>query len=286
VPQTVKLRDGRALEVHELGEPDGFPVVYHHGTPGSGTLYERWLTPGVRLIAYDRAGYGGSSRKPGRTVADVVADITALADELRLERFATWGLSGGGPHALACAALLGERLVAAASVAGVGPWDAEGLDWLEGMGEGNKNEIDLVLAGEDALRPALDDERHGLLDVTADGLREAMAPHLGDADRNALTGELAAYFHGNMQHGLGAGPDGWLDDDLAFVRPWGFDVSSIERPVLVVQGGDDLMVPKAHGLWLAAHVRGCATRIDDAEGHLTLVQNLVPEIHEWLLSHS
>jgi pimeloyl-ACP methyl ester carboxylesterase len=286
VPQTVKLRDGRVLEVHELGEPDGFPVVYHHGTPGSGTLYERWLTPGVRLIAYDRAGYGGSSRKPGRTVADVVADITALADELRLERFATWGLSGGGPHALACAALLGERLVAAASVAGVGPWDAEGLDWLEGMGEGNKNEIDLVLAGEDALRPALDDERHGLLDVTADGLREAMAPHLGDADRNALTGELAAYFHGNMQHGLGAGPDGWLDDDLAFVRPWGFDVSSIERPVLVVQGGDDLMVPKAHGLWLAAHVRGCATRIDDAEGHLTLVQNLVPEIHEWLLSHS
>jgi pimeloyl-ACP methyl ester carboxylesterase len=286
VPQTVKLRDGRALEVHELGEPDGFPVVYHHGTPGSGTLYERWLTPGVRLIAYDRAGYGGSSRKPGRTVADVVADITALADELRLERFATWGLSGGGPHALACAALLGERLVAAASVAGVGPWDTEGLDWLEGMGEGNKNEFDLVLAGEDALRPALDDERHGLLDVTADGLREAMAPHLGDADRNALTGELAAYFHGNMQHGLGAGPDGWLDDDLAFVRPWGFDVSSIERPVLVVQGGDDLMVPKAHGLWLAAHVRGCATRIDDAEGHLTLVQNLVPEIHEWLLSHS
>jgi pimeloyl-ACP methyl ester carboxylesterase len=286
VPQTVKLRDGRALEVHELGEPDGFPVVYHHGTPGSGTLYERWLTPGVRLIAYDRAGYGGSSRKPGRTVADVVADITALADELRLERFATWGLSGGGPPALACAALLGQRLVAAASVAGVGPWDAEGLDWLEGMGEGNKNEIDLVLAGEDALRPALDDERHGLLDVTADGLREAMAPHLGDADRNALTGELAAYFHGNMQHGLGAGPDGWLDDDLAFVRPWGFDVSSIERPVLVVQGGDDLMVPKAHGLWLAAHVRGCATRIDDAEGHLTLVQHLVPEIHEWLLSHS
>jgi pimeloyl-ACP methyl ester carboxylesterase len=176
--------------------------------------------------------------------------------------------------------------VAAASVAGVGPWDTEGLDWLEGMGEGNKNEFDLVLAGEDALRPALDDERHGLLDVTADGLREAMAPHLGDADRNALTGELAAYFHGNMQHGLGAGPDGWLDDDLAFVRPWGFDVSSIERPVLVVQGGDDLMVPKAHGLWLAAHVRGCATRIDDAEGHLTLVQNLVPEIHEWLLSHS
>jgi pimeloyl-ACP methyl ester carboxylesterase len=286
VPQTVKLPDGRALEVHELGDDQGLPVLFHHGTPGSGTLYDRWRTPGVRLIGYDRAGYGGSTRRPGRAVADVVADVEAVADALGLERFATWGLSGGGPHALACAALLGDRVVAAASVAGVGPWGVDDLDWLEGMGEGNRKEFDLVLAGEGALRPALEDERTGLLGVTAEGLREAMAPHLGNADREALTGELAAYFHGNMQHALAAGPDGWLDDNLAFVRPWGFDVASIERPVLVVQGGDDLMVPPAHARWLAAHVPGCEARIDDAEGHLTLVQNLVPQIHEWLLSHS
>jgi pimeloyl-ACP methyl ester carboxylesterase len=274
------------LEVHELGDADGFPVVFHHGTPGSGTLYERWRTPGVRLIGYDRAGYGGSTRRAGRAVADVVADVEALADALGLDRFATWGLSGGGPHALACAALLDDRLVAAASVAGVGPYGVDDLDWLEGMGEGNRKEFDLVLAGEEALRPALEDEREGLLGVTAEGLREAMAPHLGDADREALTGELAAAVHVNMTHGLAGGVDGWLDDNLAFVRPWGFDVGSIERRVLIVQGGDDLMVPKRHGLWLAEHVRGCETRIDDAEGHLTLVQNLVPEIHEWLLSHS
>jgi pimeloyl-ACP methyl ester carboxylesterase len=274
------------LEVHELGDPDGFPVVFHHGTPGSGTLYERWQTPGVRLIGYDRAGYGGSTRRAGRAVADVVADVQALADALGLDRFATWGLSGGGPHALACAALLDDRLVAAASVAGVGPFGVDDLDWLEGMGEGNQKEFGLVLAGEEALRPALEDERDGLLGVTAEGLREAMAPHLGNADREALTGELAAAFHDNMTHGLAGGVDGWVDDNLAFVRPWGFDVGSIERRVLIVQGGDDLMVPKRHGLWLAEHVRGCETRIDDAEGHLTLVQNLVPEIHEWLLSHS
>lgn len=274
------------LEVHELGDPDGFPVVFHHGTPGSGTLYERWQTPGVRLIGYDRAGYGGSTRRAGRAVAHVVADIQALADALGLDRFATWGLSGGGPHALACAALLDDRLVAAASVAGVGPFGVDDLDWLEGMGEGNQKEFGLVLAGEEALRPALEDEREGLLGVTAEGLREAMAPHLGNADREALTGELAAAFHDNMTHGLAGGVDGWVDDNLAFVQPWGFDVGSIERRVLIVQGGDDLMVPKRHGLWLAEHVRGCETRIDDAEGHLTLVQNLVPEIHEWLLSHS
>lgn len=286
MPQTVQLPDGRVLEVHELGDPDGFPVLYHHGTPGSGTLYERWRTPGVRLLGYDRAGYGGSSRKAGRAIVDVVADIAAVADALELERFATWGLSGGGPHALASAAGLGDRVTAAASVAGVGPWGAEGLDWLDGMGEGNRQEFHLVLEGEDALRPALEDERAGLLGVTGEGLREAMAPHLGDADRRALTGELAGYLHANMAHGLAAGGDGWIDDNLAFVRPWGFDLASIERPVLVLQGGDDLMVPHGHGVWLAAHVPGSEARLEPAHGHLTLVHDLVPEIHAWLLSHS
>src|SRR5581483_422420 len=137
VSRTLALPDGRSLEVHELGDPDGFPILFHHGTPGSGTLYERWETPGVRLVGYDRAGYGSSTRNRGRVVADVVSDVHALADTLGFERFATWGLSGGGPHSLACAALCDERLVAAASLAGVGPYDAEGLDWLAGMGEGN-----------------------------------------------------------------------------------------------------------------------------------------------------
>ena len=176
--RTVELADGRSLELHELGDPDGFPVVFHHGTPGSGTLYARWATPGVRLIAYDRAGYGGSTRSPGRAVVDVVADITAVADALGLERFATWGLSGGGPHSLACAALCDERLVAAATLAGVGPWNADGLDWLAGMGEGNLEEFDLVLAGEEALRPAIERERGEMLAAAPEQLRDAMAPHL------------------------------------------------------------------------------------------------------------
>jgi pimeloyl-ACP methyl ester carboxylesterase len=282
----VELTDGRTLEIHELGEPDGFPIVFHHGTPGSGTIYERWATPGVRVIAYDRAGYGGSTRRPGRAVVDVVADVTAVADELGLERFATWGLSGGGPHALACAALCDERLTAAATLAGVGPWNADGLDWLTGMGEGNVREFELVLAGEEALRPALERERTEMLAATREQLRDTMAPHLSPTDSAALTNDLAEYFHGNMTHGIGDGPDGWIDDNLAFVRPWGFELSAIARPILVVQGGDDLMVPRQHGEWLAANVPGAEPRIDDAHGHLTLAQHLVPEVHSWLLEHS
>ena len=284
--RSVALADGRPLEVHELGDREGFPIVYHHGTPGSGTLYARWATPGVRLIAYDRAGYGGSARMHGRAVVDVVADITAVADALGLERFATWGLSGGGPHVLACAALCDERLVAAATLAGVGPWNAEGLDWLAGMGEGNLEEFDLVLAGEEALLPAIERERDNLLGVTPAELREAMAPHLSPTDSAALTAELAEYLHANIAHAIANSGDGWIDDNLAFVKPWGFELSSIARPVLVLQGGDDLMVPRQHGEWLAANVPGCESRIEDAHGHLTLAEHLVPEVHAWLQSHS
>jgi len=284
--RSVALADGRPLEVHELGDPGGFPIVYHHGTPGSGTLYARWATPGVRLIAYDRAGYGGSARKHGRAVVDVVADITAVADALGLERFATWGLSGGGPHVLACAALCDERLVAAATLAGVGPWNAEGLDWLAGMGEGNLEEFDLILAGEEALLPAIERDRDNLLGVTPAELREAMAPHLSPTDSAALTAELAEYLHANIAHAIANSGDGWIDDNLAFVKPWGFELSTIARPVLVVQGGDDLMVPRQHGEWLAANVPGCEARIEEAHGHLTLAEHLVPEVHAWLQSHS
>ena len=284
--RTIRTADGRTLELHELGDPDGFPIVHHHGTPGSGDLYERWATPGVRLVGYDRAGYGGSTRRPGRVVADVVGDITAIADALGFERYATWGLSGGGPHALACAALADDRCIAAASLAGVGPWDADGLDWLAGMGDGNIREFGLTLEGEDALRPALEAERGELVAITSEQLRDAMAPHLSPTDAAALTGQLAGYFHRSMAHALEPGADGWIDDDLAFARPWGFELSAIDRPVLVLQGGDDLMVPPAHGRWLAGHVPGCEARIEEAHGHLTLVQDLIPEVHDWLLAHS
>ena len=284
--RSISLPDGRSLELHEGGDPDGFPIVVHHGTPSSGLLYERWATEGVRLVGFDRAGYGGSTRNHGRDIAAVVADVEALADALGLERFATWGISGGGPHALACAALCGDRLTAAASLAGVAPWNAEGLDWLAGMGEGNLVEFRLTLEGEASLTPALEHERAKMLATTPEELRRVFETLLGDADRAALTGSLAGFMHRWSAHGLAESVEGWVDDDLAFASPWGFEVDAIRRPVLVLQGGDDRFVPASHGAWLAAHVPGCEAWLDDAHGHLTRLEDLVPDVHAWLLGHS
>jgi pimeloyl-ACP methyl ester carboxylesterase len=283
---TVETPDGRTLAVHELGDPHGLAVFVHHGTPGSGLLYEKWATPGIRLISFDRAGYGESSRNHGRSVGSAAADVDAIADVFGLDRFASWGISGGGPHALACAALC-ERLTACATLAGVGPWDADGLDWLDGMGDENIREFDLVLAGEEALAPAVERDRAGLLQTTPETLRSGFETLLGAADRAALSGELAEFLHAQMSRGLRTSGDGWIDDDLAFVhQPWGFDVTKLEKPVLVVQGFDDRFVPRQHGEWLAANVAGAEARLEPSEGHLTLMETYVPTVHEWLLAHS
>lgn len=282
----IGLADGRTLEVHETGDPDGLAVIAHHGTPGSGLPYDRWASPGIRLLAYDRGGYGGSTRSPGREIGAAVGDVEAIADELDLPRFATWGISGGGPHALACAALCGDRLTATASLAGVAPWGADGLDWLAGMGEGNVEEFDLVLAGEEALRPAIQRDRLQMIDSNAAVMREAFDTLLGDADRAVLEGPLLEYLHANVVHGLETNGDGWIDDNLAFVMPWGFDLAAIDRPVLIVHGGDDRFVPRSHGEWLASHLPGAEAWIDDESGHLTLYEHRVPEVHDWLLAHS
>ncbi len=251
----VKLPDGRVLVLHEAGDPAGVPVVIHHGTPGDGTVFaphaQDAAARGLRLIAYDRAGYGGSSRDAGRDVAAVAADLGAALDAIGVGEFLTWGASGGGPHALACAALLSDRVRAVASIAGVAPWDADGLDPMA---------------------------------ANADELVGQMRSLLPPVDVRALDGDGGDYLHASMVTGLAAGVDGWLDDDLAFVRPWGFDLSSVAVPVLVRQGGQDLMVPAAHGPWLAAHLAGSTGWFEPDEGHLSLAFDM-SRVHAWLLGH-
>jgi pimeloyl-ACP methyl ester carboxylesterase len=274
--------------MYDAGYPSGAPVVFHHGTPMSGRPFRPHVELadrlGLRLVSYDRAGYGDSTRDAGRSVADVAGDVSAVADALGFDRFATWGISGGGPHALACAALLPDRVAAVATIASVAPADADDLDFTAGMGEGNIAEFGLALEGEEALRPALEAEAAGLVGADLARFAEAFAPHLSDVDAAAVEGELGAYLLECTQTGLARGVDGWVDDDLAFRGPWGFDVDAIEAPALLVQGRQDLMVPFEHGEWLARRLPGCEARLFEDEGHLTPLLSRSRELYEWLLA--
>ena len=283
----VTAGEGRTLRYVEAGDPGGPLLIGQHGTPGSGRLFRAEVEGaqrlGARLVAYSRPGYGGSTPQPGRSVADAAADVAALLDALGAERFATYGWSGGGPHALACAALLPERCAAAATIAGAAPSDQPDLDFVTGMGDGNVEEFGKAFEGREALAPLLEGEAAGLRSVSPEQLREAMAPFLSDVDAAALTGELAEHLTAMIQAGVADGVEGWIDDDLAFVKSWGFDVGAVSVPTLIWQGVQDEMVPGAHGRWLRDHVAGAEGGVLDGEGHLTLFVNRVGEIQEWLL---
>jgi pimeloyl-ACP methyl ester carboxylesterase len=264
------------------------PLIVHHGTPGAGVAYEPFVRAaqdrGLRHVAYSRPGYAGTPRQLGRTVASCAADVERMLDELGADRCCTIGWSGGGPHALACAALLPERVIKAATIAGVAPWDAEGLDFLAGMGAENLEEFAAIEAGEDALRAYLESEAAGLRQVTGEQVAAALGDLIGEADRAVLTGEFAEHLARSMRTALGNGVDGWLDDDLAFRAPWGFDLGAIDVPVTVWQGDDDRMVPFAHGQWLAAHVAGARAELRPGEGHLSITLAHYGEILDDLLA--
>ena len=283
----VETRDGRTLRVHFAGAEDGFAVLAHHGSPSAGVLYEAWSDDardrGVRLIGYDRPGYGGSTRRRGRTVADVVEDVRAIAAALGIEQLATWGISGGGPHALACAALAPDLVTAAACIAGPVPYGAEGIDYLEGMGEANVNEFEAVLAGEDTLRPLLERDAAEMTAGGPEGTKAVLATLLSPVDETAANGAFGEFLYETMELGLRPGVDGWLDDNLAFVGDWGFDPAAIDVPLLLLQGAQDKFVPAAHFDWLAAHIPIAEARLEPEHGHLTLGEGQIGTVHAWLL---
>lgn len=274
----VVLPDGRTLDLTCTGPSDGVPLVFHHGSPGSVVqlrAYQRAAyARGLRLVTWSRPGYGGSSRWPGRRVADVVPDTSAVLDELGAARCLVAGWSGGGPHALACGALLPDRVTGVLSIASVAPYAAEGLDWSAGMGEENLEEFGAAAKGEPALRALLDAARPELVHVTGEDISRSMTSLLPPVDTAALTGEFADDLAANFREAVAPGIDGWLDDDLAFLQPWGFGLADVTVPTLLWQGSDDLMVPFAHGQWLAAHLPNLTAHLEPGEGHLSMVGSL------------
>jgi pimeloyl-ACP methyl ester carboxylesterase len=287
IDHRVATPDGRMLQVLEVGDRTGRPVLVHHGTPNSRLFFardvERAQRDGIRLISYDRPGYGGSSRQPGHTVADCVEDVRSIASALGIERLAVWGISGGGPHAIACAALLPEIVPAVAVLASPAPWNAPGLDYFAGMGELNADDIRLMLEDPVAARAQREKDRLDVIAMTPDTLVQELRTLLTPTDAAALTREVGEHLVAAARSGLAPGWEGWWDDDMAGLTPWGFELESIRTPVLLRHGRQDRFVPFAHGEWLSQHIPGVQAQLTDDDGHLTLTARHLDAVHAWLL---
>ena len=281
----VTLRDGRTLHVYDDGDPNGNVVVQHHGTPGSGLGYppdnELARERGLRIIRYDRAGYGGSTPNPGRSVVDVVADIEDVLDAFDVERYVSLGGSGGCPHSFACGAR-SERCLAAGAIAAPTPYPAEGLDWLAGMGEENVVEFNAALEGPEKLEAYLEGEAAKLRAAKPEEVKEVWASVLPPVDAAVLTGDRAEHWKRSNDRALAQDIAGWRDDDIAFTKPWGFALSEIRAPTLLWQGVQDLMVPVAHARWLAERIPGVEAHISEEDGHLSIAVGRLGEIYDWL----
>lgn len=287
---TVRARDGRSLDVYLGGADDGprGTVLYLHGSPGSGIqgpgMADSCAERGLRLVSFTRAGYGSSSRRPGRSVADVVEDAIDVLDALDVDRAWVLGWSGGGPHALACVAGAPERFPGAALIGGAAPYPAEGLDWFEGMGPENIEEFQATLADpENSVRSAERDWPKWR-DVTGPEIAEAFGGLIDDVDRGSLTGEFAEFVAAGIREGLRETYWGWVDDDWAFTAGWGFDLQAIGVPVHVWQGGHDKMVPFGHGAWLCDHIPTACRHLLPEHGHLTLAVDSIPQILDELVA--
>jgi pimeloyl-ACP methyl ester carboxylesterase len=265
----VTTQDGRVLHVYDTGG-DGVPVVWHHGTPNIGAppapLFPTAERLGLRWIGYDRPGYGGSTPRAGRTVASAATDVATVADALGLDRFAVMGHSGGSAHALACAALLPDRVPAAVAMSSPAP-RADDLDWFAGMAAGSAASLRAASRGRAALEDHLSREHDDDIGFAA-------------ADWAALEGDWA-WMLDVVRPAVAQGPAAQVDDDLAYVAPWGFDLEQVRAPVLVVAGGLDRMIPPAHGSWLAGHLPSAELWLRPEEGHVSVLR-AAEDALEWL----
>jgi len=263
--------DGRALAYVERGAEDGTPVIVSHGTPGSRLarhpdpeIYERH---GVRAVAYDRPGYGRSDPQPGRSVADATADIAAIADELGFDRFAVVGGSGGAPHALACGALLGDRVVRVGALVTPAPSDAEDFDFFEGLAELNVKEFGAALEGEQAVTAFLQPYVEGIRE-DVDAVIEGILTELPEVDKQlASRPQIRAIMKESFMEAVRQGTRGWADDDLAFAKPWGFELEDVIAETRVWQGELDVLTPRPHGEYVASRLPNARFELLEGGGH-------------------
>jgi pimeloyl-ACP methyl ester carboxylesterase len=258
------------------------------GTPSSGLPWEPMVRTiadrGLRYVSWSRPGYGDSSPHPGRTVASVVDDTAAILDALGADRAYVMGWSGGGPHAIACAALLPDRIISATTIASAAPYPAEGLDYFDGMGQENIDSFNAQMAGPESHIASFEEIWPVMRDVSPEAVADALGDLIDDVDRGALSGDLAAFLAANVREGLRDSYRGWYEDDVVFVEPWGFDLGAISRPVHLWQGGHDRMVPFGHGEWLAAHIPTACAHLYPEHGHLSLAVDTFPAIVDEMLA--
>lgn len=287
MPDHVRTADGRRLRVEVSGDPHGRPVFLLHGMPGSRVgprprpmfLYQR----GARLISYDRPGYGGSDRRPGRSVADVVQDVAVVADALELDRFAVAGRSAGAPHALACAALLPDRVTRAAALVGLAPRNAKGLDWFAGMAPSNVTEFRTAFTDPERFAARIIPRSARIRDDPA-RLLEELRDDLTADDRLIVSDiTVRSMLLRNYREALRTSPYGWIDDALALTGPWGFDPARIRVPVLLWHGAQDVFSPASHSAWLADRIPRARAVLEAGAAHFAALRAL-PEVLNWLLA--
>jgi pimeloyl-ACP methyl ester carboxylesterase len=276
----LQLSDGSTLHVYDTGADDAdgarLAVLWHHGTPNIGAppepLFPAADRLGIRWVSYDRPGYGGSTPYPDRNVASAAAYVSSIADALGIDRFGVMGHSGGAPHALACGALLPERVLGVVSMAGLAPFSAEGLDWFAGMAASGVASLRAAAEGRAAK------ERYEASGVQYD-------PEFTPADHATLSGVWGSWLDDVVGPAVEGGPGGLIDDDLAYVAPWGFDPAQVIAPVLFVHGGRDRVVPSSHGEWLSRRCPSAELWLYPEDGHVSIL-NCSAAAMEWLREHA
>jgi pimeloyl-ACP methyl ester carboxylesterase len=277
----IRAPDGRQLSVWVGGKGDEY-VFIHAGTPETGQLHDFDIEVagecGFTCVGYSRPGYPNSDRLPGRRIVDCAGDVLAIANALGIDSFFTVGRSGGGGHALACAARLDGRVRAAVTVGSSAPRQADGLDWYAGMAVANQEEFGAAEAGAEASREYLEREAARWLSADPDDVPALFGDRLSDRAVQDMTQDEKLFSLEAMRRALGAGIWGWWEDDMAWISDWGFDPASIAVPVAIWHAGNDKFIPPSHGEWLAGQIPGASLHIELAEEHMSLSKNAYGEM--------